>query len=489
MPTFAAAYSRGTQCALVLAGVSAAACGDLPLDPAVAAENACATTAVVAVGQSVGGALSSGDWVRDGQLLLDRWSLALDQAMTLKIHATTPAYDALLELHDASGNIVAYADDFQPSGSRIIFDAPAGDYEVVVARVPGQTIEGEYQLTVTEAPDCSPIGDLQLGRAVSGALEVDDCLIAWGGIADNWSLDLASEQKLRLELSTPAWDGHLVIQDARGDVFWWADTYGPNLATIEALVPAGAWTVVVGSPDEDSRGSYDLTVEMAPPCTPGTDLALGETVTGDISRDDCLFDGWARADSFALVVDRETPVEILLKSPDFEPFLILRNDRGMDVATGYDMSQSGRASIQTSLAPGTYALLVVGFGSPAEGSYSLTSSEVDCGDPTPIVLETPIMGTLQTGDCLRAGGAYQDVYELALANDSTVQIDVKSGAFDAFVVLKDASGSVVEHNDDGGSSVDARIVRTLTAGTYEIVASAFAAGMTGAYEVIVSAPG
>lgn len=489
MPTFAAAYSRGTRCALVLAGVSAAACGDLPLDPAVAAENACATTAVVAVGQSVGGALSSGDCVRDGQLLLDRWSLALDQAMTLKIRVTSPAYDALVELHDAFGNVVAYADDFQPSGSRIIFDAAAGDYDVVVARVPGQTLEGDYQLTITEAPDCSPIGDLQLGRAVSGALEVDDCLIAWGGIADNWSLDLASERKLRLELSSPAWDGHLMIQDTRGDIFWGADTYGRDVATIETLVPAGAWTVVVGSPDEDSRGSYELKVDVAPPCTPGTDLALGETVTGELSPGDCLLDGWAPADSFALVIDRETQVDLLLKSPDFEPFLILRDDRGLDVATGYGMNQNGRASIQTSLAPGRYALLVVGFGSPAAGTYSLTSSEVDCGDPTRIVLETPITGTLQSGDCLRAGGAYQDVYELVLANDSPVQIDVKSGAFDAFVVLKDASGSVVEQNDDGGSSVDARIVRTLTAGTYEIVASAFAAGMTGAYEVSVRAPG
>ena len=97
-------------------------------------------------------------------------------------------------------------------------------------------------------------------------------------------------------------------------------------------------------------------------------------------------------------------------------------------------------------------------------------------------------GALESGDCLRPGGAYQDSYELVLANDTTVQIDVKSTAFDAYLVLKDENGAVIEEDDDGGSVPNARIVRLLTAGTYEIVASAFRQGQIGTYDVSVDAP-
>ncbi len=91
-------------------------------------------------------------------------------------------------------------------------------------------------------------------------------------------------------------------------------------------------------------------------------------------------------------------------------------------------------------------------------------------------------------DFLRAGGAYQESWELVLAHDTTARIDLVSTVFDAFLVLKDSQGNVVASDDDGGDGLNSRIERVLAAGTYEIVASSFGANQTGAYRLTVDAP-
>ena len=215
---------------------------------------------------------------------------------------------------------------------------------------------------------------------------------------------------------------------------------------------------------------------------------LGETVTGEISPSDCLFDGYTPADSFGINITEETAISIHLKSPDFAPLLILRDANGMDIEVGFDEQLDGNARIRESLSPGSYALFVTTFSSPGLGSYQLTVSEIVCADLQPIDFGQTVNGTLDADDCLRPGGAFQESWELVLANDTTVRIDLESAAFDAYLVLKDSNGDTLATNDDGGDGLNARIDRALTAGTYEIVASSFSAGQTGTYQLTVGVP-
>ena len=170
-----------------------------------------------------------------------------------------------------------------------------------------------------------------------------------------------------------------------------------------------------------------------------------------------------------------------------DPWMLVRDQRGLDVAWGTSEYGTGISTLRTSLDPGRYALLVLANSWPPTGSYQLTAGEVDCPDTESIALGASAEGRLDSDDCVRSGGAYQDRFELVLANATTVRIDL-TAEFDAYLILRDSAGVEIETNDDSGTGFDARIERSLTAGTYEIDATSFNAGATGTYELSVDAP-
>ena len=217
---------------------------------------------------------------------------------------------------------------------------------------------------MSEGPDCSPVGALQLGQTVTGALAADDCLFDFGGNMDNWSLSLTSTQRLRIDLKSSDFDEIVLVRDQQGNIIIGAVWGGPtDHARLETELSAGEWIISVTSPFETARGTYNLTVDVAPPCTPGTDFVLGETVT-EISPSDCLFDGYAPADSFGINITEETAISIHLKSADFDPFVILRDENGMDIEVGFDEQLDGNAWIRESLSPGSGSGIVRDNGSP-----------------------------------------------------------------------------------------------------------------------------
>ena len=467
-----------------LLALAVGACGGLTdLEKAT---DGCGNAPTISMGQSISGRLSSEDCVEYDGAYVDYVGLSLSSQSSVRIDLTTPAFDAAVELRDDFGNQWGYGDAFGPTNARIVRDLPPGSYTIVVRSInPGAV--GSYELAVSQGPDCSSLGALSMGDVVTGSLEASDCLFEWGGTVDNWSLSLSGPGKVRIDLESSAFDEIVLVRDQQGNVMWVADWTGPSgHAQLEAELPAGSWTVSVTSPYETARGAYELSVDVAPPCTPGADVVLGETVPGQISSSDCYLDSWMPADSFGLSVAAETPVSIHLKSTDFEPLVILRDQNGWDVAMGYDMMADGNARIRTSLEPGKYALYVTGY--PSGGDYSLTVEEIECDAPLPIEFGQTVNGALDENDCMRAGGAFQESWTLVLANDTTVRIDLVSNQFDTWLVLKDSAGAVIVIDDDGGSGVNSRVQRGLAAGTYEIVASSYGPGALGGYQLTVDAP-
>ena len=481
------ARSRFLVCSMLC--LATVACGgDSPTDVE-EPENPCTTAVAISIGETINGSLNSSDCVQPDGAYGDRFSLSLSSRTDLRIDLTSNTFDAFLELRDNFGNVIAANDDAGGSlNSRIIQTLEAGSY-IILARSLGSGQSGSYVLSVSLGPDCSPLGDLTLGVTVTGTLAADDCLFEFGGLMDNWSLSLTSTQKLRIDLKSSDFDEILLVRDPQGFIFAGADWGGPTgHARLEIELPAGDWTISVTAPVETARGTYDLTADVAPPCTPGIDFVLGTTVSGEITASDCLFDGFTPADSFAVNITQEMSVRIHLKSADFTPLVILRDQNGIDVGVGYDQTGDGNAFIRMSLGQGSYALFAAAASFPPQGSYTLTVSEIVCAAPQTIAFGATVNGTLDANDCLRTGGAFQESWELVLANDTPARIDLESAAFDAFLVLKDNQGNVVASDDDGGTGLNSRIERVLAAGTYEIVASSFGPDQTGAYQLTVGPP-
>jgi Bacterial Ig-like domain (group 2)/Bacterial pre-peptidase C-terminal domain len=91
-----------------------------------------------------------------------------------------------------------------------------------------------------------------------------------------------------------------------------------------------------------------------------------------------------------------------------------------------------------------------------------------------------VNGTLAQGDCAFDDGTRVDLYRFTLATQRQVTITLRSTAFDAYLVLFDATGAAVDEDDDGAGGTDARITATLPAGTYTIGANSYEPA-TGAY--------
>ena len=476
---------------LLCLGVAACGGGDDPTD--VDADDPCQATSSISLGQSRPGQLDATDCVLSDGLspdgaFGDRWSLSLSGQIDVRIDLTSNTFDAFLELRDDVGNVIALNDNAPGSfDSRLIRTLQAGSYIILVRTlVVGQA--GAYRLSVTDGPDCSPVGALELGQTVTGELADDDCVGESTGQVDNWSLSLPNTLKLRIDLESSDFDELVGVQDQEGNIT--GALVGPSgHARLDIELGAGEWTILATSLLDTGRGAYDLTVGELPACTPGTDFVLGETVAGDISPSDCLFAFLAPADSFVINITEETVISIHLKSLDFQPFVILLDANGIGVALGQDEMGDGNARIREALSPGSYALFATTAILSGEGSYLLTVSQIACDDPQPIAFGQTVDGALDDNDCLRPGGAFQESWELVLANDTTARIDLESApAFDAFLVLKDSDGTILAEDDDGSGGLDARIERALTAGTYEIVASSRNANETGAYQLKVDVP-
>jgi hypothetical protein len=100
-------------------------------------------------------------------------------------------------------------------------------------------------------------------------------------------------------------------------------------------------------------------------------------------------------------------------------------------------------------------------------------------------------GTLSDTDCPLGGGSFGDVWALTIEQDDTVQIDLLSADFDAYLFLLDDDGFVLSENDDahftGLAAYDrsSHVIEHLSPGTYTIVVTSFTGNETGAYALHV----
>ncbi|MCY4507423.1 MAG: PPC domain-containing protein, partial [Acidobacteria bacterium] len=104
-----------------------------------------------------------------------------------------------------------------------------------------------------------------------------------------------------------------------------------------------------------------------------------------------------------------------------------------------------------------------------------------------------VSGTLDN-DCVSPNfsGALAQYYSFTLERPAAVEIDLISSEFDAWLALRegaDAAGRALVQDDDGGQGTNSRIETALSAGTYTIEATSFAAGETGAFTLTVTAAG
>ncbi len=121
-----------------------------------------------------------------------------------------------------------------------------------------------------------------------------------------------------------------------------------------------------------------------------------------------------------------------------------------------------------------------------EGRVALRAGSNDTGSGG---LAAPLdhSGRLEKGDDTLSSGEFFDSYEFEGSPGQHVSIDLRSSAFDTYLILKDPAGEQTENDDaDDGGVGHSRIDADLTeAGTYQVLVTSYETGESGDYSLTI----
>lgn len=369
------------------------------------------------------------------------------------------------------------------AGGKAIITASAGN------------VSGQLTMTVTPA-DCSTAmtaGTIAPGEVRNGALTASDCLFETGVLAQGWRLTLASETSIRVDLGSAAFDALVVITDMSLTVRTWADD-SPNSAdaVLFATLPAGEYVIWATSFDPVARGPYRLEIQHGPvACTTAMTvdaIAAGETRAGALTTTDCLLPNQSFGDGWRFSTTAPMTLRAHLSSNEFPELIVLTDMNLVPLTFGHHTNADSGASFITALPPGEYVIWATSYSHEDLGAYQIQVEQLEtasCAGDESIAIGQTVSGVLQQTDCIMSGGRFADVYRFTTDVTTTVQIDLGSSAFDAYLLVSDSTGSMLHENDDH-QSLDSRIVATLQPGAYLFWASSYGPGETGPYQLRVS---
>ncbi|HUF14017.1 MAG TPA: hypothetical protein VMN78_13015 [Longimicrobiales bacterium] len=329
-------------------------------------------------GESRSGSLDAG-------VSCESWTLTLDAAQSVALALSSETLDTYLILQTSTGAEIARDDDSGGNlNSLIVQDLQAGTYRVLVTTYGGG--EGDYVLSATAATNaCTLAGTLTPGGSGSGTLGAGDCQFGDGSYYDFWTLDLASDDSIAIDMSSVEFDTYLILADGTGSVVAENDDFGTGTdSRIEVRLMAGTYTIYANSFAAGETGSYALSVTSlgggsVDPCLTWTPIAVGQTTTGTLESTDCAPGDGYYYEGYELALASETVVTITLTSTAFDAYLVITDDVNSDPSDPYnylaedDDSGGGmNAQISRSFAPGTYVVWVTTFTQGETGAYQLS---------------------------------------------------------------------------------------------------------------------
>lgn len=443
----------------------------LPVDPA--------AVDALEPGVAVEGTITNEDWQH-----AYRFEGRAGDTVEISLKATKGEFDAYVALLTAEGESLAENDDASfGTDSRLAVTLPAdGTYIVVATRfLEAEGFDqGDYRLTVagftgggadatesdTSAESNQEDGALAYGETVSGVLGDANAEDRWTFVGE--AGDSVTVRMTRAVDEDGGLDGYLVLLDANGELLVEIDDSGDSVMptiTDYVLPAAGPYTIVAtryGFDQGFSAGEYSLALSVAEPAAADdvargvrwlspdalpdaprwlryNDRAIGTIAAGDVD-DWYIFRGRA-GDTLSITMQADTG--------DLDPFLLLLDAEGYELARNDDLDDGMRAGIVDFTLPASATYLVratrYGFANGlTSGGYTLAieteAAPLDAASDTlrPLIFANPISGRL---DANQAVAAYR--FEGQAGTSITAAVRRTSGDLDPALALRDPSSSEI----------------------------------------------
>lgn len=444
-------------------------------------------TAPIVLGATVPDTITANSCILIGGPRAVGWRFTVSERGRFRFSGTSPTSPATIAVTDTSVAMLGFTIGSAPGTTMFDGTFNPGTYYVWVGLWSGGT--GPVTARVDTVPPCTPSGTLTLGTPVDGALSSDDCRAPFrSAFGDLWTLTLADTTTVQLDLQSSAIDAFLGLLDSSGTVVATDDDGGGDLNSriVRRLAP-GRYEVWASSYGGSEVGAYSLqaqTTTVAPACGAvhaNRPIALATAVADTITAASCTLVGGPRAAGWRFTVTERRAFRFS-GSADTLPATIAVTDTTVALRGFTIGSSPGTTTFDGTFDPGTYFVWVALW----NGGTGPVTARVDtvppCAPSGALTLGTTVNGALSTTDC-RAPfrPSFGDLWTLTLSDTTTVQFDLQSSSFDAYLGLLNAAGAVVATDDDGGGSLNSRIVRRLPPGSYAVWAASFGDGETGAY--------
>lgn len=309
------------------------------------------------------------------------------------------------------------------------------------------------------------------------------------------TIDLTSKQDTFLYLLSGSDEtGSIVDQNDDGGS-------GSNSRIVITLV-AGTYTVEATTYSPFTTGNFVVSVYRDVPAEGdcGEVIPLNTDVSGSW-KSDCASQhragSYAKYYTFTLANSKDVTIDLTSTQDTYMYLLSGSSQTGSVLLEDDDGGSGSNSRIIITLFAGTYTVEATTFDSGVSGNFvvSVTTdlpSTSACIEP--IATNTSIMDAWEAGCGSRhRPQSYAKYFTFTLLSSQEVTIDLQSTDADSYLYLLSGSGQtgpLIEQDDDGGSSgSDARIVRTLSAGTYTIEATTYAASRTGDFVVSLNVSG
>lgn len=351
---------------------------------------------------------------------------------------------------------------------------------------------------------------IELDQTLTGRLEEGDATAPGGQWQDAYTFDANAGQEIVIHVHSAEVDTILAATDASGQALE-NDDFGSTREAQVTLTAAadGPVAITVRSYLPQTEGSYVISVRgggeastlrgMAQ--TDAQFISIGQTIPGRLEPGDGQLNSGEYRDGFYFDGQAGDEITIDLQSTEFDPYLILIPPVSAQIDND-DAAAGDTLDSQISLRlpdTGEYRLLATSYAVGETGSYTITLSPGLSGSPTSTGIEPadsvalfadqPHTGELGAGDEVFNSGELFDVY--TFENDGRpFKVTLASSAFDTYLIVIDPQGRQFDNDDASGGTLDSQLMfSTAEAGTYTILASSYATGVQGPYEVLVSGGG
>ena len=271
----------------------------------------------------------------------------------------------------------------------------------------------------------------------------------------------------------------VIVSVAYGEngVIWWQTSSGTYIRADTVRESGECYRLNSAS----SLGQSEPTLEPSPfPTVEPTSgiyrLYYDNTINGRRTRDE--------GEYYAFYGDANDVVTITMTSSDFDAYLYLYAPDGTIVAYDDDGAGYPNSRINGVLLPseGLYTIQATAYSgaSSARGNYQLTLEQ---GESASAALNPISVPGGASGELDGNGG---DTWSFYGYQGQVLTFDLFSEDFDTYIEVYDPYGSLVGSDDDGGESLNSRLIITLPIeGTYTLNARGYQMTASGSYTISI----